>query len=44
MSADHKRPLFAFVVLALLCALFVAHAVSSDSATSSPRPSHSQTP
>ncbi|QCX26920.1 hypothetical protein [Nocardioides jishulii] len=30
MSSDHKRPLYAFAVVALLCALFVGNGLRSD--------------
>jgi len=34
MSADHKRPLYAFTVVALLCALFVGNALRSEAMVS----------
>ena len=30
MSADHKRPLFAFVVIAVMCVLIIANAIRSE--------------
>ncbi|WP_457207780.1 hypothetical protein [Nocardioides sp. P5_C9_2] len=30
MSAEHKRPLFAFVVVTILCAVMLGHAIRSD--------------
>lgn len=33
MSSEHKRPLYAFVVVALLCALFVGNGLRSEALT-----------
>ncbi len=30
MSAEHKRPLFAFVMVSILCAVMLGHAIRSD--------------